>query len=101
MKTLGPLYGGKLRYWHRKALPIVEVGSTTETEIPYRLGKCLVFRLPFTYPGFYIGLWTKHTNIHPDDDDAIDALLSEAMKGRKAWEPEDGLFDEIFIPQKD
>ena len=99
MKTFGPLYGGKLRYWHKKALPIIEIGSTTEIERPYRKGKCLVFRAPFTEPGFYIGLWVKRTNIHPDDDDAIDALLSEAMKSRKAWEPEDGFFDEVFFKE--
>jgi hypothetical protein len=99
MKNFGPLYGGKLQYWHKKALPIVEIGSTTEAEFPYRLGKCLVFRVPFTHPGYYFGLWVKKTNIHPDDEDAIDALLSEAMKGRKAWEPEDGFFDEVFFTE--
>ena len=100
MKTLGLLYAGKLRYWHKKALPILEVGSTQETEYPYRKGKCLVLRAPFTEPGFYLGVFYKKPNIHQDDDDAIDALLSEAMKGRKAWEPEDGLFDEVFISPK-
>lgn len=96
MKTLGPLYAGKLRYWHKKALPVLEVGSTQETEHPYRKGKCLVFRAPFTEPGFYLGLFYKKPNIHHDDEEAIDALLSEAMRGRKAWIPEDGLFDEFF-----
>lgn len=96
MKTFGPLYIGTLRYWHKKPLPIVEVGSTTEIEPPFRLGKCLVFRIPFTHPGYYIGLWVKKTNINQDDEDSIDALLVQAMKGREAWKPEDGLFDEIF-----
>lgn len=96
MKTFGPLYGGKLRYWHKKALPIIEVGSTQETEHPYRLGKCLVFRLPFTEPGFYLGAFYKRPKVHPDDDETIDAILSDAMKGRSAWKPEDGLFDEVF-----
>lgn len=96
MKTFGPLYAGTLRYWHKKAFPVVEVGSTQETEYPYRKGKCLVFRAPFTEPGYYLGVFYKTPDVHPDDDDTIDALLSEAMKGRKAWEPEDGFFDEIF-----
>jgi hypothetical protein len=99
MKNIGPLYVGRLEYWHRKPLPVLEVGSTTETDFPYRLGKCLVFRLPFTHPGYYLGLWVKKTNIHPDDEDAIDALLSSAMKSRTAWEPEDGFFDEIFYKE--
>lgn len=100
MKTFGPLYAGALRYWHKKALPIVEIGSTQETDYPYRKGKCLVFRAPFTEPGYYLGVFYQKPDVHPDDDETIDALLSEAMKGRKAWEPEDGLFDEIFAAQE-
>lgn len=96
MKTFGPLYVGTLRYWHKKALPIIEVGSTQETDMPYRTGKCLVFRAPFTETGYYLGVFYKTLDIHPDDDDAIDAVLAEAMKGRVAWKPEDGLFDEVF-----
>lgn len=101
MKTLGPLYVGKLRYWHRKALPVLEVGATQETEHPYRKGKCLVFRLPFTETGRYLGLFYKNPKIHPDDDYTIDALLFEAMVGRSAWTPKDGLFDETFLQNQD
>jgi hypothetical protein len=96
MKSYGPLYGGKLRYWHKKVLPIIEVGTTQETEMPYRKGKCLVFRAPFTEPGFYLGIWISRPDIDWEDDDKIDELLTEAMKSRKAWVPEDGLFDEHF-----
>lgn len=96
MQTFGPLYVGKLRYWHKKLFPIVEVGTTQETEHPYRKGKCLVFRAPFTEPGYYLGIFYKKPATSPDDDDAIDALLSEAMRGRKAWVPEDGKYDEFF-----
>ena len=96
MKSFGPLYVGKLRYWHKKALPVFEVGSTTETEYPFRSGKCLVFRAPFTEPGYYLGLFYKNPRIRHDDEDAIDALLSEAMKGRTAWTPSDGMFDDVF-----
>jgi hypothetical protein len=96
MRTRGALYGGKLEYWHRKALPIVEVGTTQETEYPFRLGKCLVFRVPFTHPGFYLGAWVSNPRIHRDDDDAIDHLLAEAMRSRSAWKPEDGAYDDFF-----
>jgi hypothetical protein len=82
MKTYGLLYGGKLEYWHRHLLPIVEVGTTQETEFPYRKGKCLVFRAPFTHPGFYLGVWVDRPDIHMDDDEAIDQLLIQAMKAR-------------------
>lgn len=96
MKTFGLLYVGSLQYWHKKFLPMVEVGTTQETEMPYRKGKCLVFRLPFTHPGFFIGFWVHRPNVSWDDDDKIDTLLSEAMKSRTAWKPEDGAYDESF-----
>jgi hypothetical protein len=96
MKTFGPLYVGSLQYYHKKLLPFLEVGTTQETEMPFRTGKCLVFRFPFTKPGYYLGLFYHNPNISPDDDDAIDALYFAAMRGRKAWTPEDGKYDEFF-----
>ena len=97
MKTLGPIYGGKLRYYHNHFLPIIEVGTTQETDLPYRKGRCLVFRVPFTKPGFYIGVLFKTTkNPHLLTDEDIDLLMANAMRGRTAWTPNDGLFDEIF-----
>ena len=83
MKTLGPVYVGKLKYYHRNLLPVVETGTTQETEFPYRKGKCLVFRLPFTYPGFYMGLLRKTVaDPHLLTDEDIDLLFSNAMKSR-------------------
>lgn len=96
MKTLGPLYVGKLRYWHKKALPIFEVGTTRETEHPYRKGKCLVARVPFTEPGYYLGVFYSNPKVDYDDDEQIDQILTQAMRGRKAWTPNDGAFDDIF-----
>jgi len=82
MKTYGALYGGRLEYWHRHLLPVIEVGTTQEVEYPYRKGKCLVFRVPFTHPGFYIGAWVNTPDIHMDDEEAIDQLLIDAMRAR-------------------
>jgi hypothetical protein len=96
MKTKGPLYGGKLRYWHKKLLPIIEIGTTQEVEHPYRSGKCLVFRVPFTEPGYYVGLFYHNPKLSYDDDDKIDELVQNAMKGRTVWTPEDGMYDEFF-----
>lgn len=101
MKTFGPLYGGQLNYWHRKFLPVVEIGTTQEVEYPYRKGKCLVLRVPFTEPGYYFGIFYQTPKISPDDDIAIDDLLRGALKGRTAWTPEDGEYDEVFTaPEK-
>lgn len=96
MKTLGPLYVGTLQYYHTRFLPIIEIGTTQETEGAYRLGKCLVFRIPFTKPGFFIGLFYRTPNIHGDDAESIDDLIFKAMRGRTAWTPKDGDYNEFF-----
>lgn len=97
MRSFGPLYVGKLNYWHKKFLPIVEVGTTQETDLPFRRGRCLVFRIPFTYPGYYIGILFKTVaNPHDLTDEDIDLIMMQAMKGRTAWTPKDGLYDETF-----
>lgn len=84
MKTLGPLYVGKLNYYHRKFLPIIEVGSTQETDLPYRYGHCLVFRVPFTIPGYYIGILfnTVKNPLWDLSDEDIDEIISKALKAR-------------------
>jgi len=96
MISKGALYGGKLRYWHKKFLPIFEVGRTQETEFPFRTGTCLVTRIPFTTAAYYLGVWGKRADVDPYDDDAIDGLLREAMRGRDAWRSEEGLYEEFF-----
>jgi hypothetical protein len=97
MRTLGPLYVGTLQYYHRNLLPIVEVGHTQETEIPFRFGKCLVFRVPFTKPGYYIGLFFKTVkDPHLLTDEDVDLIMMKAMRGRTAWTPNDGLYNDTF-----
>jgi hypothetical protein len=89
MKSIGPLYADVIQYYHRKALPIIEKGWTQETEFPYRKSKlCLVFRAPFTHPGFVLGIWTKPTTYVFDED--ADDLLAAAIGLRDMnLEPED------------
>ena len=96
MRNYGPLYVGTLEYYHTKFLPILEIGSTQETEGRYRKGKCLVFRIPFRKPGYYIGLYYKNLFVPYLDEDEIDELLHAAMRGRTAWKPEDGDYDDFF-----
>jgi hypothetical protein len=97
VKTFGSLYVGKLEYYHNKFLPILEIGSTQEIELPYRHGKCLVFRVPFTKPGYYFGILFKTVaNPHLLTDEDIDLLMVKAMRGRDAWKPEDGKYDDFF-----
>ena len=96
MKTFGPLYVGTLEYYHKRFLPILEIGSTQETEGRYRKGKCLVFRVPFRKPGYYFGIFYKNLFTGYPDEDEIDQMLFEAMRSRTAWTPEDGYYDETF-----
>jgi hypothetical protein len=78
MKSLGPLYGDVLQYYHRNFLPIVEKGWTQETEHPFRQSKvCLVFRIPFTKPGFVLGLWKRSEGLVFDED--ADDMIAKAL----------------------
>lgn len=40
-----------------KLFPLVEPGTTRETEHPYRTGRSLVLRLPFSRRAVAIGVW--------------------------------------------
>lgn len=96
MKSKGPLYVGTLNYYHRKFLPVLEVGHTQETELPFRKGKCLVVRIPFTKKGYYAGVLYGGLVPEAATEDAIDELLLEALRARVAWTPKDGAYDEVF-----
>jgi hypothetical protein len=82
MKSYGPLYIDKIQYYHNRLLPIAEKGWTQETDYPYRKSKlCVVFRVPFTKPGFVLGLWEK-VNGYIFEEDADD-MLSKALNLRE------------------
>ena len=69
MLSIGPLYGDVLQYYHRNLFPIIEKGWTQETEHPFRQSKiCLVFRFPFTKPGFVLGVWERSKGFVYDED---------------------------------
>jgi len=80
MKSFGPIYVGRLRYYHNNLLPIVEIGHTQETEDNYRKGKCFVFRVPKGEWGHYLGVFYKSYK-NPTDEDAI-KLISSALRRR-------------------
>lgn len=39
--------------------PVLTVGWTAEIEEPFRQGRCLVARIPFTEAGVAVGLWGR------------------------------------------
>ena len=97
MKTIWRIYFGRLRYWHRKFLPLLEIGKTQETEYPFRWGRSLVFRIPFTEHGYYVGLlFNSAKDPRSLTDEDVDLLILNAMRGRTAWTPKDGKYDEFF-----
>lgn len=78
MKSYGPLYADVIQYYHKKFFPIIEKGWTQETQHPYRKSKvCVVFRFPFTHPGFVLGVWKTNTEFvfEEDADDRLAAAL--------------------------
>ena len=78
MKSIGPLYADVIQYYHRRVLPIAEKGWTQETNYPYRKSKvCWVFRLPFTHPGFVLGVWNAADEYVFEED--ADELLAKAI----------------------
>ena len=83
----GKFYASTLRYPHRKIFPIIETGWTQETEEPYRRSRfCLVFRVPFTKPGFVLGVWGNPTF---DETKALESALNTRVMTEEEW-------DEIF-----
>lgn len=79
METFGPLYAGSIKYYKGKGLPIFEIGTTQESEHPYRKGKCFIYRNPGSATGRYLGLWVKNPRLNPDDYESIDAILLGAL----------------------
>jgi hypothetical protein len=71
MLSIGPIYGQMIKYPHRDLHPILEKGWTHEIDEPYRKGSCLVFRIPFTKPGFVLGKWGKAQ----DEEEALTAAI--------------------------
>jgi len=89
MKSIGPLYADVIQYYHRKALPVIEKGWTQETEFPYRKSKlCVVFRAPFTHPGFVLGIWGK-SDRHILEEDAEELLAAAIGLRSMGLEPEE------------
>lgn len=60
----GRLYATHMRYLTRKGMPLLERGWSNEIEHPFRRGRCLVLRIPFTKFGIVMGLWGR-----PGDED--------------------------------
>lgn len=87
---LGRLYCHGMRYpagqW-----PIVDLGSSHEVDEPWRLGRCLVLRLPLSRVAAVIGWWGKPRTYEElleaeqaAERDAHEPLTVETLR---TWEP--------------
>ena len=79
MKTFGPLYVGTVKYYKNKDIPRFEIGTTQESESPFRLGKCFIYRNPGSFIGRYLGIWVKNPRLSEEDYEEIDNLLVNAL----------------------
>lgn len=44
----------------RRDVPLTERGSTQESQYPWRIGRCRIFRIPGTRRAISIGWWTGY-----------------------------------------
>lgn len=65
---IGPRFYAQRLYWHTDNPPLVHVTHTTETEPPFRLGRCLVLRAPFTKVALALGVWVDRAE---DEESAL------------------------------
>ena len=76
MQSFGKLYFDTLKYPPKyKYFPLAEIGWTTETEEPYRQGRCVVIKPPLSNKALIAGVFGK-----PQDE--VEAL-SKAIKLRE------------------
>jgi hypothetical protein len=61
-------------YWHSDSPPLLHLTVTQEIEAPFREGRCLVVRIPFTKRALVFGRWVGKRR-------QLDALLA-ATGGR-------------------
>lgn len=77
-------------YWHVDQPPLVHKTHTTETEYPYRTGRCIVLRVPFRRVALVLGMWVGHS------ENEEEALLN-AMDGRVTKDNGIRLDEEMYL----
>ena len=71
---VGPFAYVQRLYWTLENPPLWHLDVTNEIEYPFRRGRCLVLRVPFTKRAFAVGLWGERQ--------AEQEALLAAMGGR-------------------
>lgn len=69
---IGPkMFAHQMTYPPDKRYPLMEPGETQEIEYPFRSGRSLVFRVPFTTRALAVGVWTGIR----DETDALEGAI--------------------------
>lgn len=74
INDLGRFYTQRL-YWQKDDPPLIHFDRTVETVHPFRVGKCVVLRKPFSKDAYVFGAWVGKSQ---DEE----AALLDAMGGR-------------------
>jgi hypothetical protein len=83
-KEIGRLFTHRFTYPPGKHFPLIDLGSSQEIEYPFRSGRSLVVRIPFTRESVVLGIWGE-----PEDDP--DTALQKALR---LWEEEEDVQEE-------
>lgn len=65
--------------------PLVEMGTTIETDHPFRAGKSVVLRVPFSTQAVAIGLWI---GVGSEEDNLRRAVSARDLGKYSGWGPQ-------------
>jgi hypothetical protein len=68
---IGNKYYAHTMQYPTKDFPLIEEGTTHEIEEPYRYGRCLVTRLPWTRTALVVGKWVSVQDERSNLEEAI------------------------------
>lgn len=65
----------------RRDVPLTEIGQTQEAGYPWRIGRCRVFRAPFTRRAVAVGQWTGY-----QEREIVDGSDTFRLRELPRWE---------------
>lgn len=84
---LGRLFAQRL-YYHSDNPPVFTVTRSQEIESPFRAGRCIVVRLPFTKSAVALGVWLA---TKPERTALLDAMSGRVVQDNEVDDTEDWL----------
>lgn len=88
---LGRLYAHGMRYPADGSWPVIDLGSSHEVEEPWRIGRCVVLRLPLTRAAAVIGWWGPPRSyeelLEDERNSSRDTAGSLSVETLRSWRP--------------